>query len=282
MTAARQDGSNGKTEGNDAAGDQEGEFEMERAATRLWLRRLARSVMVLGGISAGIGLAQYRSGSKTLAGRVNDPRSASPALTQLADSGRKLAELRSVEQRASADLQQVREVLTTSTMTLSPGQAHDARAAMNAAQVAVGLSATARGVALSAIRSVQSAAHLYPASAGSHTMAAALLSARAAAEAAQSTVAATSVAVKAAQAAADPHQASSASGAVAAAFAAAQTAVAAAQTAVDAAQATSSALDATLQPAPDRPAPPSEPQRYQGPASSREVYHPAKLLCRAA
>src|SRR6266511_1969524 len=104
MTAGRLDCSNGKTEGNDADGDQEGEFEMERAATRLWLRRLAQSVMVLGGISAGIGLGQYRSGSKTLAGRVNDRHPASPALTQLAESGRKLVELRSVEERASADL----------------------------------------------------------------------------------------------------------------------------------------------------------------------------------
>jgi hypothetical protein len=204
--------------------------------------------MLLGGISAGIWLAYVRSESKTMAGRVNAPPPASPALTQLAENGRKLVELRTVEQQARADLQEVRDTLA-STMTLTPAQAHDAHSAVNAAQVASDLAPTALDVAASAIRSAQTAARLHPASVGSHTMVSGQLSARAAAEAAQTTVAATCAAVEAARAAADPAEAYTAPRAAAAGFQAAQTAVDAARAAVDAAKASQSALDATLQPA---------------------------------
>jgi hypothetical protein len=221
---------------------------MERAASRPWLRRLAPSLMVLGGIAAGIWLAQHRSGSRTMAATANTPPPASPALTQLAESGRKLVVLRTVERQASADLGQVRATLEASTMSLSPEQARLARAVVKAAQVAVDLAPTAVEVASRATRAAQAVACLNEASVRPHTMAAGLLSAEAAADAAQTTVAATRAAVEAARAAVYPTEMGTASRAAAAGLAAAQTAVDAAQTAVDAAQASQSALEASYQP----------------------------------
>jgi hypothetical protein len=221
---------------------------MELAAERPWRRRRVQSLIVLGGISAGIWLAHWRSESMTMASTLNAPPLASPALTQLAESGRKLVVLRTVEQQARADLEQVRESLEKSTTTLSPEQARDARAAVNAAQVAVDLAPTAVDLASSTTRAAQAAARSNQASVGSHAIAAGLLSAQAAADAAQATVTATRAAVEAARAAVDATEVLTASGAAAAGFAAAQTAVNAAKTAVDAAEASQAALGARPQP----------------------------------